>query len=218
MKKRIALMLLFIFILAGCNQKPRSQDQVLLDEAEDQINHQSYDNAREKLTKCLELNPQNVKAHVLLGDVYYFQSNLIMFRMQILNMVFKYGSKIRWATPKELDLATATEELLRLGMDNYQKALDLMKAGATDETVDQAYLYYELGWGYLAEEDIINGRESFKRAMANGQDRWGAKSALLYVGYLEEKQNKVKLDEMRLKEANERLEYRKKIKLKGKKR
>ena len=218
MKKRIALILLFIFILAGCVQKPRPQDQVLLDEAEDLINYQSYDNAREKLIKSLELNPQNVKAYVLLGDVYYFQSNLIMFRMQILNMVFKYGRRIRWATPKELDLATATEGLLLQGMDNYQKALALMKSGARDETIDQAYLFYELGWGYLAQDDIVKGRESFKSAMDNGQDRWDAKSALVYVSYLEEKQNKIKLDELRLKEEKESQEYRKKLKAKGKKR
>jgi len=44
---------------------------VLLDEAEDLINYQSYDNAREKLIKSLELN------HRMLKLMFYWETSII---------------------------------------------------------------------------------------------------------------------------------------------
>jgi len=213
MKKLILLLLALSLSLAGCQSKQQSADQVLLDQAEDLVNYQSYDTAREKLVKCVEMNPRNLKAYVLLGDVYYFQSNLIMFRMQILNLVFKYGRRLRWAQAKELDLATPVEEVMLQGMDSYNKALELIRQGARDETVEASYLNYELGWGYLAQDDTVNARKYFQNSVENGIDRWDAKSAYVYIGYIEQKaieqKNQEKL-EQRLKE----LKQKKGIKLK----
>jgi tetratricopeptide (TPR) repeat protein len=148
------VLLLILLLIAGCRQQPVTQDQFLVEDAEEWVNAQDYDKAKSNLQKAIELNPRNVKAYVLLGDVYYFQSNVIMFRMQVLNLVFKFGRRLRWATAKELDLATPTEEVMLSGMDCYQKALDLIKEGAVDPTVEDSYLNYELGWGYMALDDI----------------------------------------------------------------
>jgi lipopolysaccharide biosynthesis regulator YciM len=91
---QILLLLAFLLII-GCQQKQASQDQLLVEDAEEVVNAQDYDKARSNLLKAIELNPRNLKAYVLLGDVYYFQSNVIMFRMQVLNLVFKYGRRLR---------------------------------------------------------------------------------------------------------------------------
>lgn len=180
-----------ILILGGsffaCESRQMTQDQKLIAEAEEYITTQSYEIAQQKLLQVIQLYPRNVRAHVLLGDVYYFQSNLIMFRMQILNLVFKYGKKIKWATPQELDLATPTEELLKKGMQYYKDALVLLAEGSADETVEPSYIHYELGWAYLAQDDVESARKSFQDSIVNGHDRWDAKSAFVYINFLEKK-------------------------------
>lgn len=183
---QITLLLTFLFII-GCQQKQIPQDQLLVEDAEEVVNAQDYDKAKSNLLKAIELNPRNIKAYVLLGDVYYFQSNVIMFRMQVLNLVFKYGRRLRWATAKELDLATPTEPIMLSGMDCYQKALALLKEGMTDPTIEGSYLNYELGWGYMAQDDIENAKKYFQASIVGSKDRWDVKSANVYIGYLENK-------------------------------
>lgn len=194
-KKFIVLIFVFFIFVFGCRQKDVLEDQLLLSQAENFINIQEYDKARGSLLQAVKLNPRNLKAYVLLGDVYYFQSDLIMFRMQIINLILKYGKRIHWATSRELDLATPTEELMRAGMDSYQKALDLIKSGVKEETVEPSYLNYELGWGYLAQDDLVQARKNFQESVINGRDHWDAKRALVYLNFLERKQKQVKLDE-----------------------
>jgi len=188
MIKNIAqiILLLTLLLITGCQQQA-SQDQLLVEDAEEWVNAQDYDKAKSNLQKAIELNPRNLKAYVLLGDVYYFQSNVIMFRMQVLNLVFKFGKRLRWASAKELDLATPTEEVMLAGMGYYQKALDLIKAGVTDPVVEDSYLNYELGWGYLAMDDVENAKKYFQGSIKNGQDRWDVKSANVYIWYKEQK-------------------------------
>ncbi|MDD5259001.1 MAG: tetratricopeptide repeat protein [bacterium] len=188
-KKKITqiILLLTLLLISGCQPGQIPQDQLLVEDAEEWINAQGYDKALERLQKAIALNPRNVKAYMLLGDVYYFQSNVIMFRMQVLNLVFKYGRRLRYATAKELDLATPTEELLLSGMNSYQKALDLLKRGLADPTVEDTYLNYELGWGYMAMDDIANAKKYFQGSIKGGKDRWDVKSADRYIWYLEQK-------------------------------
>jgi tetratricopeptide (TPR) repeat protein len=188
-KKKITqiILLLTLLLIAGCQQGQQPRDQFLVEDAEEWINAQDYDKAKNILQEAINLNPRNLKAYVLLGDVYYFQSNVIMFRMQILNLVFKYGRRLRWATGKELDLATPTEEVLLSGMNCYQKALDLITEGVVDPTVEDSYLNYELGWGYLAMDDIENAKKCFQSSIKNGKDRWDVKSANLFIWHKEQK-------------------------------
>lgn len=185
--RTITLISVIAFCLSSCVAKPNSPDQQLIQEAEENVDTQNYEMAHQKLLGAIQLNPKNVKAHVLLGDVYYFQSNLIMYRMQILNLILKYGKRLFWATGKELDLATPTEELLKRGMEHYQSALLLLSAGNRDDSVEESYIHYELGWGYLALDDIAAAHESFQNSKMGGVDRWDAKSALTYVAFLEKK-------------------------------
>ncbi len=205
------IILLLIFLLVtGCQQGQVPQDKLLVEDAEEWINAQGYDKALESLKKAIEINPRNLKAYVLLGDVYYFQSNEIMFRMQVLNLVFKYGRRLRFATAKELDLATPTEELLLSGMGSYQKALDLLKEGVVDPTVEDTYLNYELGWGYMAMDDIENAKKYFQNSITGGKDRWDAKSADKYIWYLEQKAIDQKNQEILKKARQELLEKKEK--------
>ncbi len=187
MRKYKALAIILLLLVSACQQKQVSQDQLLVEDAEELVNAQDYDKARSNLLKAIELNPRNLKAYVLLGDAYYFQSNVIMFRMQVLNLVFKYGRKLRWASAKELDLATPTEPIMLSGIDCYQKALALLKEGVTDPTIETSYLNYELGWGYLAQDDIENAKKYFQESIAGGKDRWDVKSVNIYIGYMEDK-------------------------------
>ncbi|MDD5492850.1 MAG: hypothetical protein PHV60_09280 [bacterium] len=186
----------------------------MVEDAEEWINAQDYDKAKSNLQKAIELNPRNLKAYVLLGDVYYFQSNVIMFRMQVLNLVFKYGRRLRWATAKELDLATPTEEMMLAGMNCYQQALDLIKEGATDPTVEDTYLNYELGWGYLALDDIEKAKKYFQSSIQGGKDRWDVKNANVYIWYKEQKtidqRNQEILDKARLELLKKKEKQRKK--------
>lgn len=204
MKKYTILIIVLLLLTSACQQKQVSQDQLLVEDAEEVVNAQDYDKARSNLLQAIELNPRNLKAYVLLGDVYYFQSNVIMFRMQVLNLVFKYGRRLRWAAAKELDLATPTEPIMLSGMDCYQKALALLKEGVIDPTVQASYLNYELGWGYMAQDDIENAKKYFQNSIEGGKDRWDVKSAKIYIGYMENKLIDKKNQEI-LKQAQQKL-------------
>ncbi len=208
---QILLLLAFLLII-GCQQEQGSQDQLLVEDAEEAVNYQDYDKARNNLLKAIELNPRNLKAYVLLGDVYYFQSNVIMFRMQVLNLVFKYGRRVRWASAKELDLATPTEPIMLAGMDCYQKALALLKEGVTDPTVQASYLNYELGWGYMAQDDIENTKKYFQDSVEGGKDRWDVKSTKVYISYMENKLIDKKNQEILEQERQKLLEKKEKSK------
>ncbi len=212
MKKLKALIIILLLLITGCQQQ-MPKDQLLVEDAEEWINAQGYDKALESLKKAIELNPRNVKAYMLLGDVYYFQSNVIMFRMQVLNLAFKYGRRLRYATAKELDFATPTEEILLSGMSSYQKALDLLNEGLVEPTVEDTYLNYELGWGYMAMDDITNAKKYFQSSIKDGKDRWDVKSAERYILYLEQKAIDQKNQEI-LEKAKKELQEKKKRQIK----
>lgn len=183
--KLITVISILGLFFCACENRQMSPDKKLIGEAEENIETQNYEIAQQKLLSAIHVNPNNIKAQVLLGDVYYFQSNLIMYRMQVLNLILKYGKRLYWATGKELDLATPTEESLKKGMEHYQNALLLLTSGYRDDEVEESYIHYELGWGYLAEDDIAEARKSFQNSKIGGVDRWDAKSALTYVAFLE---------------------------------
>lgn len=201
--KTITTIFTLVIFLSGCGQNQLSPEQKLIEEAEEYISTQGYEIAQQKLLQVIQLNPKNVRAHVLLGDVYYFQSNLIMFRMQILNLVFKYGKRLRLATPKEFDFATPTEGLLKKGIQHYKEALALLAEGYTDETVESSYIHYELGWAYLAQDEVESARRSFLASIVNGKDRWDAKSAFVYINFLEKKRKQQASVDGKVKGQNE---------------
>lgn len=189
-KKPITAILLLSCLLIGCGMKKSSLEDELIKKAETYIADQNYEKAIEVLEKVIVARPQQVKTYYLLGDLYYFQSNLVLYRMGVLNVVMKYGKKIHWATPKEVDFATPEEGLLQKGMDYYKKVLALIAAGQKIEQPDPSYLHYELGWGYMAMDYLDEAEKEFSLSYVNGKDMWDTKRALVYLEYLKRKQQK----------------------------
>jgi hypothetical protein len=96
------------------------------------------------------------------------------------------------------------------GMGYYQQALDLIKAGVVDPTVEDSYLNYELGWGYLALEDLDNAKKYFQSSIKDGKDRWDVKSANVYIWYKEQKSIDQRNQEVLEKAKRELLEKKEK--------
>jgi peptidoglycan-N-acetylglucosamine deacetylase len=183
--RRAGLFLSLFILLCGC-AGAQNDEAGYLKKGRKYVESQKYDQAVTEYKSALGIDPASAEAYFMLGEIYFYQSNINRFRTQVLNFIAKYKHHPAYPKLADVDYNAHDETILMEGIKNYQKALE-NNLDRSNKAVDNGYIHYQLGWAYLIQHKDKESREEFNLSLNNNNDPWGAGEPLAFMDYLQKK-------------------------------
>lgn len=185
--------MLVVVFLFGCGNT-LSKEERLIKQGLRYIEQEKYSLALETYQEILTINPSSSKAMFMLGEVYFHDSNLTEFRVQVINFIIKYRRRKSWPKQSEVKDSVVKETQLNKGISYFKRVVEIdfdFKDGDFSNARDRLYIYHQLGWAYLAKKDYDKAKEYFDRSIVDDKDKWGSKRAIEYIEYMQKKLSRV---------------------------
>ncbi len=192
-KKIILLYMLVVVFIFGCGNTV-SKEERLIKQGLRYIEQEKYSLALETYQEILTINPSSSRAMFMLGEVYFHDSNLTEFRVQVINFIIKYRRRKSWPKQSQVKDSVVDETLLNKGISYFKRVLEIdfdFKDGDFSNARGRLYIYHQLGRAYLAKKDYNKAKEYFDRSIADDKDKWGSKQAIEFIEYMQKKLSRV---------------------------
>lgn len=174
-----------VLILAGLvSCSPKTDFEKAFTKAEAHIARGEYKKSIDIYEKIVDTDPRCPQAWLGLGEIFFFQSNLIELRVQVLNFVARLKGNPGWKYTNPVDWGVVDRITLEKGIQAYQEIFKSEPQFKFKEK-DTRYIHYQLGWAALAKEEFGAARKELAAAKLPA-DCWNAEAPLYFLNWLAE--------------------------------